>query len=321
MRIRTIEGGGSPSLPITHGGSRTGLRRRTVRWCVAAMFLWLAALPAGLAAGEAPTIIEVSEFQVSYGGVDDPEHALSGGHPGLPSGSDLLAIRIRLGKGPEAYVAASAGVEAVVLPLADLPKQHTLFTTEALLSLQKQVVEWFHRRGLVGIFVAAHPEDLRGVEDMRAPDQKALRLVVWTGVVTSVRTVAGGDRDIPPEERVGNPRHKRILAGSPVRPYAEGDATRLDLLRKQALERYVYRLSRHPGRRVDLSLASDVRPGGVALDYLVNENRPWYAYVQASNTGTKFTSDWRERVGFVHNQLTNNDDIFTLDYITASFEA
>ncbi|NQT86470.1 hypothetical protein HQ560_06870, partial [bacterium] len=44
-------------------------------------------------------------------------------------------------------------------------------------------------------------------------------------------------------------------------------------------------------------------------------------YVQASNTGTKFTSDWRERVGFVHNQLTNNDDIFTLDYITASLDA
>jgi hemolysin activation/secretion protein len=43
-------------------------------------------------------------------------------------------------------------------------------------------------------------------------------------------------------------------------------------------------------------------------------------YAQISNTGTKETSEWRERIGFTHNQLTGNDDIFRLDYLTASFK-
>jgi hemolysin activation/secretion protein len=61
------------------------------------------------------------------------------------------------------------------------------------------------------------------------------------------------------------------------------------------------------------------QPGSVVLDYLIAEAKPWAVYAQASNTGTEDTSEWRERFGFVHNQLTDNDDILTLDYITAGF--
>jgi hypothetical protein len=43
-------------------------------------------------------------------------------------------------------------------------------------------------------------------------------------------------------------------------------------------------------------------------------------YAQGSNTGTKQTSRWRERFGFVDNQLTGNDDILQMDYSTAGFE-
>ena len=62
------------------------------------------------------------------------------------------------------------------------------------------------------------------------------------------------------------------------------------------------------------------QPGEVNLDNLVSEVRPWYAYAQVSNTGTKQTDPWRERFGFVHNQLTGNDDVLSIDYLTAGFE-
>jgi hypothetical protein len=58
----------------------------------------------------------------------------------------------------------------------------------------------------------------------------------------------------------------------------------------------------------------------VTLDYLVAENKPWTAYAELSNTGTKQTNEWRERFGFVHNQLTRSDDILRLDYATAGFD-
>jgi len=51
----------------------------------------------------------------------------------------------------------------------------------------------------------------------------------------------------------------------------------------------------------------------------VSENKPWSVYFQASNTGTDATEEWRQRFGFVHTQLTGRDDIFSIDYITASF--
>ncbi|MEL7483372.1 MAG: ShlB/FhaC/HecB family hemolysin secretion/activation protein [Planctomycetota bacterium] len=61
-------------------------------------------------------------------------------------------------------------------------------------------------------------------------------------------------------------------------------------------------------------------PDAVALDYLVRESRPWTAYAQVSNTGTDATNEWRQRIGFVHRQLTGRDDTFTFDAVTASFE-
>jgi len=284
-------------------------------------------------AGEPGPAIEISEFKLSYGGAEEPKHALYKGHPGLPKVEAIAQLAVTVGKEADGYVAPRAGLPSATFKLAEigtLPVKK--FYASGLLSVEEQVVTWFNRRKLVGIFVAPHPEDLvmevrlvekqRKVtrqEDRRPANRKDLRLVVWTGVVTQVRTIASGDR-VPKEQRVDNPAHARIKAHSPVRPAVEG-APRADLLDKGALERYTSFLSRHPGRRVDVALASADRPGGVVLDYLVNENKPWYAYVQASNTGTHYTRPWRERFGFVHNQLTGHDDILTLDYDTAGFDA
>ena len=157
------------------------------------------------------------------------------------------------------------------------------------------------------------------------PGRTDLNVVITTGIVTELRTLASGERvsekgPIKPEERVNNPVHDRIRLRSPLKPYRDGDPIRGDLLRKDVLDRYLFHLSRHPGRRVDASVAAAEELGGVALDYQVTENRPLTLYAQLSNTGTKSTDYLRQRFGLIHSQVSNRDDVFSLDYITSWFD-
>lgn len=100
-----------------------------------------------------------------------------------------------------------------------------------------------------------------------------------------------------------------------------GGAAPDPLLRRGPLEDYAARLSRHPGRRVDVAVApSSGEPGDAEVQYLVRESKPWRVFYQLSNTGVESVNTLRHRVGFFHNQLTNADDILSVDYITSGFD-
>lgn len=249
-------------------------------------------------------------------------------HPSVPPLDDLQKREVVLGRTADGYVAPGGGVEEVTTTIEDIalaPPQK--WTSRALFQVSKAILDEMNQRGVVGVTVApidtefGPPEegDPDWGKDLRRPGQSAVTLVVRFGVVTEMRTLAFGDR-IPFEQRIDAPQHKRILENSPVRVYAPDDPERIDVLRKDLLEDYVFRLNRHPGRRVDIAVSSAVEPGGIALDLLVNEAKPWLVYFQVSNTGTKETSDWRERFGFIHNQLSGDDDILSLDFVTSSFD-
>jgi hemolysin activation/secretion protein len=90
------------------------------------------------------------------------------------------------------------------------------------------------------------------------------------------------------------------------------------LFRRDEIEAYLRLLSAHPGRRVEASIASAGEPGLIVLDYLVTELRSWQVYSQISNTGTETTGRWRGRLGFQHNQLTNYDDVLSLDLLSTA---
>ncbi len=196
---------------------------------------------------------------------------------------------------------------------------------DAINAVSDAIVRELNRRGIVGVLVAPDPND---IDPMTGEDRRAqgadLVLRIWVGVVTETRTVASGDRLAPGADPVNHPAHRRILSLSPARAWNGEAGPRRDLLRREVLENYVYRLNRHTGRRVDIAVAAasqpDSAPDAVALDYLVRESRPWTAYAQVSNTGTESTNEWRQRAGFVHRQLTGRDDVFTFDIATASFE-
>jgi hemolysin activation/secretion protein len=199
----------------------------------------------------------------------------------------------------------------------------------AIASILKQVADHMNQLGLIAVLPHTDPAQLQEVrqpdgrvefKDDRQGGDKSLRIVVQLGVVTNVRTIASGDR-VSSKDRVNAPQHERIRFGSPVWPAESStQGERKDVVRKDLLDEYVFALNRYPGRRVDVAVSQGDVPGGIALDYLVSETKPWTIYAQASNTGTAQTNEWRERFGFVDNQLTGNDDTISLDYITAGFD-
>ncbi len=246
----------------------------------------------------------VSEFSLQY----------AREHPDQPSVEELRAIEIELGRLPSGYVAPREGVPTERITLGDVsgaPSQQ--FYGSAIHTVNEQIVAEFTRRGLASVLVIPHEEDIdwSASRDLRPAGRTDLRLVIWTGQLLEFRTFASGER-IPEETRIDNPAHARLKERSPVQPGG--------LMRKRELDRYVARLNRHPGRRVDTSLSAASEPGGAYLDFLVAENRPLTLYAQASNTGTEETTDWRERFGLTHTQLTGRDDILRLDYVTGNFE-
>ena len=205
--------------------------------------------------------------------------------------------------------------------IGGMPEQQ--FYDAALPVVSSAVVEQLQRLGLLGVYVEPDPAQLHVMDgrivDARVAGETALTLLVTTSVASEVRTVGLLER-VKTDETLNNPVHRRVIERSPVQVYS-GEGERRDLLLRDEIDDYIFRLNRQPGRRVDVALASGGDdPGGVTLDYIVTENRPWLFFGQVSNTGSASTDAWRERFGFIHNDLTNNDDIFMIDYLTANFK-
>ncbi len=257
-------------------------------------------------------VYRVSEFTLRY---------LHPGHPQHPAAKILLELPIELGREDDGFVAPGAAVEAVTITLAGLgggPVE--AYDASAIQTILETLRDELIRRDLLGVYVAPDPQDIdtNGV-DLRPPNRTQLRLLISTAIVTDLRTVASGKR-VDPDHRINNPVHQWMRDESPIQPGADDPQTRRDLLRRDSLDEFVFYLSRRPGRRVDVAVSPADIPGGVTLDYLITENRPWSVYSQTSNTGTSQTDTIRQRFGFIHNQLTNNDDTFLFDYMT-SFDA
>ena len=204
-----------------------------------------------------------------------------------------------------------ADVELVTAGIAEPGK--TLNASE-INNVCREIVAFFNSRGIIGVFVFVDPADIDASGVDRRAGRTTLRLVIRTSKVAKVRTVAAGGRLGEQDDKINNRAHDRIARLSPI------DPDKGDLLRKDIIERYVHLLNRRPGRQVDVAVTAGDQPGQVGIDYLVAENKPWFVYLQVSNTGTETTSHWRERIGFVHNQLFGQDDTLQIDINTTMFD-
>lgn len=270
--------------------------------------------PAPEAGDDGPSY-RISRFVMRY----RVEHT---GHPDLAS---LMDAPVVLGVTDHGYVSARDGVKTVKVRVGDVVEGTPgVFHRSAVNEVARGVAEALVKKGLVGVAVQVDPADIdEEGRDLRPRDRSDLRLIIWTGKARKVSTFAEGPRlqetNAAGEDvtvRVDNPDrvHQRIRSQSPVQVD--------DVLRKDQIDEFVYRLNRHPGRQVEAVLAPMVGPSdpeAAEVTYRIYEAKPWSVYAQVSNTGTKQTNEWRERIGFVDNQLTGFDDVLRLDYITAGF--
>jgi hypothetical protein len=249
-------------------------------------------------------------------------------HPELPTPEALGDVTVRLIRTPSGFIARQGEGDAVRLGDLGQGGADRLYFSAFEASLAA-VLNSFREQSIVGVLVTPDPDkgvgpdEIEGYYDERADyGVTTLPLLVYVPQVTRIKTIASGDR-IPTESRLDSPKHRTIVRGSPLKPGEEGRPNAL--LRFEPLNTYAFQKSRHPGRRVDVAIADGSVPGepetqgDAEVQYLVQEIKPWTAYFQLSNTGTEQTDEWRQRFGFVHNQLVGFDDILSLDYITSNF--
>lgn len=240
-----------------------------------------------------------------------------GSRAGYPDLDEFQTVEFELLQTGDGFVAPRRGLPTVTLTIADINAQPArTFYASALVEVAEAIRGEFNNRGLIGVFVFPEEIDLTAGGDQREPGDEQLTYRILTARVGEVRTTASGER-IADERRVNHPAHARIRDRSPVQA---GEGGETNLLDRGQLDRYVLYLNRHPGRRVDVAVSPGDAEGEAILNYIVQEAKPWTVYFQLSNTGTESTNEWRERFGYQHYQLTGNDDILQLDYITAGFE-
>ena len=236
-------------------------------------------------------------------------------HPRQPAVAELLDLEVEMRVTRGGLMQPHPTALSTRFRLGEIPPDTRIWTT-GLHHLTQQILAEFERRDIGGVILTLPDLEEGSGRDLRAPGETRLRIHVWTGRVENVVTVADGPRFAGTlEERSNRPEHDWVRQGSPVT--AGGDGA---LIEVSALEDYTLRLSRHPGRRVDAKLRPGQASGASVLEYHVAETKPWIAYAQYSNTGTRATGHARQRFGFAHNQLTGRDDVLRLDYSTGSFD-
>jgi hypothetical protein len=246
-------------------------------------------------------------------------------NPLHPSLDEVLPLTFTLGTQPSGYTRPEPGEPTVTMSFARIWwRPVETYHASAIQHMLETLRDWLNERDLIGVYVTPDPTQLAAGRDLRPPGDTTLTFLVSTAMVTQMRTLAAGERvgenaEIKPDARIDNPVHDRIRDRSPIQPYFEGEPTRRDLLRKSVLDEYLYWLGRHPGRLVRGSLSA-AEDGGALLDYEVIENRPLIFYAQLNNTGTESTDRLRQRIGLQHTQLTNADDILSIDFSTAAFD-
>jgi hemolysin activation/secretion protein len=246
--------------------------------------------------------------------------------PGQPTAdatfqANLSAIigntSVELGITPSGYVAPIHDRPTSVRKISELNVEGSAqFSQGAILAIDKAIVRNLNAHGYGAVLAVPSPNDIdpQDLSDLRVRRKGTMHILVSVPTAANVRTVAEGDRIGKNDTRVDNPKHQRILHNSPVQSTTRPGTT--EFFDQLAVNDYVDRLNRQPGRRVDVAISAADQPDQYTLDYLVNEIKPWYVYAQISNTGTPITSEWRERFGVVDNQLTGNDDILNIDGVT-----
>ena len=254
-------------------------------------------------------VFDVSGFSVKYG-------SAAGSLPDIKS---LLPVEVELGHSDSGWVdpASNPANDKQRLRIGD-GNDAGKYHASAIAAITRAVLERIRTEGFIGVFVKPDPADIDiySERDLRPNQSGPIRLLVEVGRVRELRSVASGNR-IDEDWKFNNPAHRKIRVRSPIQPSALVRAGTTDVIRKRELEDYLFRVNRYPGRRVEAALAGGKNGDGIALDFHVQEAKPWFVYFQSSDTGTERTDIWQHRLGYVNRQFTDRDDILSLQYTNA----
>lgn len=284
----------------------------------------------GLAFGAVPVSFSTARAQVLRHPEDLPAPVFAVGalelaygtpRPGQPDLAGLLPLVVELRKTEQGWAAPRDGDPVESVSIGGPESGVVALEVSGLARALGALVARLNEAGLYGVDVrpAETDIDLVSERDLRAAGRTALALVVHTGRIAQVRTIAVGDR-IKTDWKIDNSLHEAIRLESPLQPVGEGLEGTTDLIDRERLEDYLYRVNRYGGRMVEAALSPGEAPGDVVLDYRVLESKPWYVYGQTTNTGTDRTNLWQSRFGFTHNQVSNRDDSLSIEYLNAGLD-
>lgn len=224
-------------------------------------------------------------------------------NPRMPTEASLMSTPVTLYKTDKSFSGSpdSKG-EKVTLTLTELAVANGTLTDSARMVIQNAVVSSVNTMGVGGVACLVEPA-------AKSDDKNVIKVVA--AQISGVRTVASGLRAGETGQAINSDKHATIKNESPIK---EGD-----IMQKEVLEDYLYSLSRFPGRTVSAAVSNEPSSAQVVLDYYVQEKKIFDVYASISNTGTTETSKYQERVGILATQLTNNDDILSIDYQNSNF--
>ena len=224
-------------------------------------------------------------------------------HPRMPTAETLMSTSVTLYQNGKVYSGSSVSKgQKVSLTLDQLAQQGGSLTNSASTEIEKAIVAKVNASGISGVQCLVEP----------APNaQSANGIKVVAAQLAGVRTIATGVRGGETGQSINSDNHATIKKQSPLN---QGD-----VMDKEVLEDYLYSLSRFPGRTVSAAVSSEPSNAQVVLDYYIQEKKIFDVYASVSNTGTTETSKYQERVGLLATQLTNNDDILSIDYQNSNF--
>ena len=244
-------------------------------------------------------------------------------HPQLPSAATISAMTVELMRdGENLYAAADAPAGARPESLAISRLGGFQLSAAAVDQVQQRVIKFINRTG-VGAVACRFETPATG-------GSGAAVVNVVAGTVADVRGRSDGAADAQ------TPTAARIVAESPIQGAAATAAPAKDdekdaaapakddsskqLLNTADIDGYLARLNRFPGRSVAATISAGDDPATLVLDYLVAEEKTFSVFAEVSNFGTESTSKWLERFGAYITQLTNNDDILSIDVLTGNFQ-
>lgn len=243
-------------------------------------------------------------------------------HPKHIREEKLERLEIRLYQNGDIYYGNDRGIDSAptytTIGRINRADRTLLLSQSAIEEIVRTVYDYFIASGIHWTIayipnseISTSGEDLRSDSDL---------VIVVSSPIVEHTTIKFVDPNNPSKEIDNAKLAKKIEDKLPLSLPDPSSGYPGDFINSNLLNNYLHSLNRHPERRVDLEIGPTNTPGQVALDFVVTQKRPFYFYANVNNNVPKPFKRWQESVGFIHTQLSGNDDILKINASSDSID-